>query len=400
MMTVAGTGCPFDLDAPEIKDDPYGKYAELRRTCPVGFSETRGGYWYISDYDDVRTVFRSPEVFSNKKFKIPYIDDPVEIPLQLDGEIHARWRDILDPLFTLARVEGYRELARQQCAGLIGDFVAAGGGDFVQAFAIPFPSRIFCILMGLEPGELDQYLMWQRALVRVVNVVNPTTEDRQAVLSSYSDARDAVHKVFARIREERLRDGFRDDVVSALITAEVDGRPVTEDEYHNVCVLLFVAGLETVTATLGNITWWLAEHPAERQRLVGDPSLISKAVEEFLRYESIVAAGRVVAQETELGGQHLVPGDRIMLLTGSAGRDEAVFDQPDEVIFERSPNRHLAFGGGPHRCLGSHLARMELRLAVEEICRSMPDFEITTGAEVVRSMGMIKNFESLPLTVH
>jgi cytochrome P450 len=396
-MSVARTGCPFDLDAPEIKDDPYEKFAELRRECPVGFSDTRGGFWYVSDYDDVRTVFRTPEVFSSKKVKIPYIEDPDEIPLQLDGQIHARWREILDPLFTLNRVEGYRELAQQECAGLIRQFVAAGGGDFVQAFTVPFPSRIFCILMGLEPDGLDQYLRWQRALA---NVHNATTEDRQAVLDRYNDARDAVHKVFAQIREERLRDGFRDDIVSALLEGEVDGEPVTEEEYHNVCVLLFAAGLETVTASLGNITWWLAEHPAERQRLIDDPALISKAVEEFLRYESIVAPGRVVAQETELGGQHLVPGDRIMVLTGSAGRDEAVFEQPDEVIFERSPNRHLAFGGGPHRCLGSHLARMELRLAVEEICRSMPNFEITPGATVERSMGMIKNFDALPLTVN
>jgi cytochrome P450 len=395
-MTVARDGCPFDLDAPEIKDDPYSKYAELRRTCPVGFTGTRGGYWYISDYESVRAAFRNPEVFSSREIKIPYLEDPDEIPLQLDGSAHARWREILDPLFTLNRIEGYRNLAQNECGTLISDFAAAGGGDFVQAFTVPFPSRIFCIIMGLEPAELDDYLVWQRALADVHNA----PADRDAVLRRYSEAREEVHKVFARIREDRLRGGFRDDIVSALLTAQLDGRPVTEDEYHNVCVLLFAAGLETVTATLGNIIWWLAEHPKERQRLIDDSSLISKAVEEFLRYESIVATGRVVTQDTELGGQQLSPGDRVMLLTGSADRDEAVFDRPDEVIFNRSPNRHLAFGGGPHRCLGSHLARMELRIAVEEILRAMPDFEITPGAEVVRSMGTIKNFDALPLTLH
>lgn len=387
----------LDIDDPETADDPYPLYHELRATCPVGRSEFRGGFWYLSDYEFVRAAFRTPELMSSAQVRVPYIEDPngKEIPLQLDGAEHAKWRSILDPLFSLRRVENHRDVIRAQAVELLEDFVAAGEGDIVQSFTIPYPSRIFCLLMGLPAKRLDQYLSWNRDLSKGTSMT-----DREAAVAGFVAAKESVRQVFAELKEERLRDGFRDDVVSALLQSEVDGRLITDDEYHNICVLLFIAGLETVTATLGNFMWFLAAHPDHRRRLVADPSLVPSAVEELLRFESIVNPGRVVATDTtRFGDQPLRAGDRVVLLTGSAGRDEKIFENPDEVDFERSPNRHLAFGGGPHRCLGSHLARLELRTALEEVCRLLPEFHVTPGARPVRGLGQQKSMETLHLTV-
>jgi len=390
---------PFNIDDPAIAADPYPTYAELRASCPVGHTETRGGFFYVSDYESVRHVFRTPALFSNAQIKVPYIDEEPEIPLQLDGEEHAGWRSMLDPQFSMTRMETYRPVIEAEARALMEAAVVAGQVEFASAFTIPFPSRIFCLIMGLPASSLDEYLNLQRDLSNVAATARHDVDNRAAAMASYKRAREAVHRIFAELKQERLDRGMRDDVVSALLQAEVDGHTLTDEQFHNVCVLLFSAGLETVTATLGNFFWYLAEHPEHWQRLVEDRALIPKAVEELLRFESIVSPGRLVVAETELAGTKLCPGDRLMLLTGSAGRDEAVFDAPDVVDFERSPNRHLAFGGGPHRCLGSHLARMELRIALETAAELMPKFTLTPGARVVRTLGQIKAFDVLPLTI-
>jgi cytochrome P450 len=386
----------FDIDDPAIADDPYAVFTELRRKCPVGFTSTRGGFWYIADYDTARFIFRTPEDFSNAHAKIPALDDPLgkEIPLELEGDEHSQWRAVLDPLVSISRQESPRGAIRAEAEKLLTEVAAAGECDFMQAFAVPYPSRIFCLLMGLPPEGLDHYLRWGRALSKATS-----QDDAAAALSAFHKAREGVSAVFEVLRVERLEHGLKDDVVSYLLGARIDGRPVTQREYQAVCQMLFVAGLETVTSTLGNIAWFLAENPGHRRRLISEPGLIPKAVEELLRYESVVSPGRVVTRDIEVAGCSFSAGDRVMLLTGSAGRDGKAFPDPDEVNFDRLSHRHLAFGVGPHRCLGSHLARIELRIFLEELGRLLPDFHLTPGREVVRSMGMIKNVDALPITV-
>lgn len=389
----------FDIDDPALAADPYPKFAELRATCPVGHTDKREGYWYVSRYEDVKQVFRAPTAFSNSQIKVPYVDEEPEIPVQLDGEEHAKWRALLDPLFSLTRLESrYSGLIRDEARRLISAAAEAGEVDFATSFTIPFPSRIFCIIMGLHPTSLDRYLMLQRDIANVA-ATNRDKDDRAAVLAKYKAARDGVHQIFDELRDERLAGELGDDVVGTLLATEIDGRPVSAEEYHNICVLLFTAGLETVTATLGNMFWYFAEHQDHWQQLRENPALIPSAVEELLRFESVVAPGRLVTEEFDLGGQHLCPGERVMLLTGSAGRDETIFDGPDEVKLDRSPNRHLAFGLGPHRCLGSHLARMELRTALETAVELMPEFKLAPGQRVVRTLGQIKAFDVLPLAI-
>jgi cytochrome P450 len=389
----------FNIDDSSIAADPYPTYDELRAECPVGHTDYRGGYFYVTDYQSVRTAFRSPELFSSAQIKIPFIDEEPEIPLQLDGAEHAKWRALLDPLFSMSRMDRYISAIRAEAIGLLEDFVAAGGGDLASAFTIPFPSRNFCLIMGLAASSLDEYLNLQRDLSNVAATARHDLDNRTRAMEAYNRARDGVHTIFENLRSKRFDEGMRDDVVSFLLTAEIDGSKLTLEEFHNVCVLLFSAGLETVTATLGNFFWYFAEHPEQWQRLIDDPTLIPKAVEEMLRFESVVSTGRLVQVETELAGTKLCPGNRLLLITGAADRDPAVFENPDDVDFGRSPNRHLAFGGGPHRCLGSHLARMELRIALEEATRLMPKFGLTPGAKVVRTLGQIKAFDVLPLTV-
>ena len=389
----------FDLDDPAIAADPYPTYARFRATCPVGRADGRGGYWYVMDYASTRTVLRSPDLYSNAQIKVPYIDETPEIPVQLDGAEHAVWRALLDPLFSLKRMERYRPAMVAEARALLEGVAVAGQCDFASSFTIPFPSRIFCLIMGLPPASLDRYLNLQRDISNVAATKRRDVDDRAQALESYERARAEVRRIFVELKQDRLTHGFGDDVVSELLQLEVDGRPITDDEFHNICILLFTAGLETVTATLGNFFWYLAEHQDQWQRLRRETPLIPRAAEELLRYESVVSAGRLVVAETELGGQRLCPGDRLMFLTGAAGRDEGVFDRPDEVDFERSPNRHLAFGAGPHRCLGSHLARMELRIALEEATRLLPEFVLTPGQHPVRTLGQIKAFDVLPLTI-
>jgi cytochrome P450 len=387
------TDTRFDIDDPAIVDDPYPTYARLRATCPVGYTGNRGGYYYVSDYENVRTVFRDPELFSSEHVKIPIVEDPLgpEIPLELGGDEHRAWRELLDPLFSMRRLETYRPMIREHVVKLLEGIVDAGECDFMMALAIPFPSRIFCVLMGLPPEGLDQYLRWGRALAKATSQT-----DAAASLEAFKRAREGVMAVFDGLREERLAAGFRDDVVSHLLQAEIDGEKLTGNQYHAVTQMLFVAGLETVTSTLGNITWFLAENDGHRRRLAAEPEVISKAVEELLRYESIASVGRVVTRDVEFGGCPMKAGDRVLVMPGSAGRDERQYADPDEVIFDRASVRHLAFGAGPHRCLGSHLARQELLIGLTAWHERIPDYRLDLDVPVREHGGQV-GLDNLPL---
>ncbi|MDQ1447291.1 MAG: hypothetical protein QOC79_262, partial [Actinomycetota bacterium] len=188
-----------------------------------------------------------------------------------------------------------------------------------------------------------------------------------------------------------------DRLLSRVVTAEVDGRPLTQAEMLGMCHLLLLGGLDTVTATLDCMIAYLAQHPERRRAVVADPELMSAAIEELLRHQTpVMMVPRIVAQDCEIGGVSIEAGDGATLLLGAANVDAEEFDDPDDVRLDRESNRHLAFGGGPHRCLGSHLARMELRVAMEEFHKRIPDYELAEGAEIHFSPG-IRQADNLPL---
>jgi cytochrome P450 len=273
---------------------------------------------------------------------------------------------------------------------IIDEFVARGECEFHEDFATPLPSTIFLALVGLPQSDLPQFLRWRDDTIR------PDATSEEEAQRIREAAGQAISGYFETALEEKRRNPD-DRLLSRIVTAEVDGRPLTQAEMLGMCHLLLLGGLDTVTATLDCMIAYLAQHPERRRAIVADPALMNPAIEELLRHQSpVMMVPRVVAQDVEIGGVTIAAGDGATLLVGAANCDAAEFDDADEMKLDRGANRHLAFGGGPHRCLGSHLARMELRVAMEEFHKRIPEYELAEGAEIHFSAG-IRQADNLPL---
>ncbi len=278
---------------------------------------------------------------------------------------------------------------RQHARELIEGFAGRGSCEFHREFAVPLPCTAFLHLLGLPPEELDLFLELKDGIIRP-----PAPPDEAVELRRETGRR--IYTYFDRALDERV-DSPREDLLTWLTTTEIDGRKLTREEMLDICFLLLLAGLDTVTATLGCSVAFLASNPAHRRRLVEDPARIDAAVEELLRYETpVTAVPRVLKRDVEVAGVRLEKGQLVTLLLGAANTDDRRFPEADRVDFDRVRNKHIAFGAGPHRCLGSHLARMELRVALEEWHRRIPEYRIAPGEIPVYTPG-IREVRHLPL---
>ncbi|MER3452366.1 MAG: cytochrome P450 [Acidimicrobiia bacterium] len=377
---------------PSTADNPAEAYRRLREECPV--ARTAGPFGdavVISRYEDVLWALKHPEVFSSSAALEIGQEQPL-IPLQIDPPEHAKYRRLLDPEFSPKRMAEIEPDARALVNRIIDRFADRGDCDFHEEFATPLPSTVFLRLMGLPQSDLPLFLQWRD------NTIRPDVApgDLEAAARIREETGHAITAYFEEaIAERRKRPD--DGLLSRLVRAQIDGRPLDQRELLGICHLLLLGGLDTVTATLDCSIAYLATHPQQRRRLVEDPSRTAAAVEELLRAESpVMMVVRSVKEDTVFGGVELHKGDSVTLLLGAADRDPAEFPDPDTVDFDRTQNRHLAFGGGPHRCLGSHLARMELRVGLEEFHRRIPEYRIADGAELHFSPG-IRQVASLPL---
>jgi cytochrome P450 len=381
----------MDLFTPGFADDPLPVYHAMQTQCPVQRSEGMfGGHSVnLSRYEDVIWALRHPEVFSSKDVVNVGNDMPL-IPLSVDPPEHRKYRRLLDPEFSPTKMADLETEARALVNRIIDEFASRGECEFHEDFATPLPSTIFLALIGLPQSDLPQFLRWRDDTIRP----RATNEgDAQRIREA---AGQAITGYFETALEEKRRNPDN-RLLSRIVTAEVDGRPLTQAEMLGMCHLLLLGGLDTVTATLDCMIAYLAQHPDRRRAVVADPELMNAAIEELLRHQTpVMMLPRVVAQDVEMGGVSIAAGDGATLLIGAANVDAAEFDDPDDVRLDRASNRHLAFGGGPHRCLGSHLARMELRVAMEEFHKRIPDYALAAGAEVHFSSG-IRQAESLPL---
>jgi cytochrome P450 len=344
----------------------------------------------------VDEVLKHPEVFSSNTAAADLKSRRPLIPLQIDPPDHRKFRRILDPLFAPPRMHRLEEPIARLVNDLVDAFVDDDEIDFTTQFSIPFPSRVFLTLFGLPIEELPRFLQMKDGIIRPNHVVgqeigHPDTDAHQQATA------DSIYEYFERLLDERASVGDDDDLLSQLLDARIDGDRLGRDDILDICFLFLIAGLDTVSASLDCFFGYLAEHPAQRRELVDDPEAIGTAVEEMLRWETpVMGAARVATRDAEVAGLAVHAGEQVMVLLGAANVDDREMADAGEVRWGRDVNRHLAFGGGVHRCLGSHLARVELRVALREWHRRIPDYRVTPGVALDYTPG-IRALDSFPM---
>lgn len=382
---------------------PQPVYAALRDHCPVSRASLTGAP-VISRYDDVMWALRHPEIFSSAMdLQLALGTERPMIPQQIDPPDQTRYRRLLDPHFSRRKMEELIPPIRVEANGLIDRFEQHGGVEFNEEFAVPLPCSAFLSLLGLPKSDLDFFLGLKDGIIRpqksrpelFEGLSGPEHMAKGKELRAESGRQ--IYAYFEKVIDDRTATR-RDDLMTRLVHAEIDGEKLSREEILDICFLLLLAGLDTVTATLGCNIAYLAENPEQRRSIAADPGLIPGAVEELLRWETpVTAVPRVVKKDVEIQGVQLKEGDLATLLLGAANIDDAHFEGAESVDFDRGRNIHLAFGAGPHRCLGSHLARMELQVAMEEWHRRIPDYRIREG-ETPRYSPGIREVMYLPLT--
>jgi cytochrome P450 len=342
--------------------------------------------------EDVLQVTKRRDVHSNSpemtELMIGLMGTPRPlIPLMLDGEEHTKYRKLLDPLFAPREVAKIESRARALCNDLIDRFSADGHVDLYAAYCDPLPSQIFLTLLGLPMEDLP-FLQWFKD-----GIIRPTDEEHRQAVSP-----KMVEYIYAELDRREALDDPGDDLFGGFMKAEVDGERLTREDVVDIVYLLVMAGLDTVAASLSCIVEWLARHPLERRRLVDDPSLWPSAIEELLRVQTpVVSGGRYATADFAIGDDQVRAGDIVRVHWAAANFDADQFADPTTVDFTRSPNRHLAFASGFHRCLGSHLARMELRVGLATLHQRIPDYELDPATPPGLNNVGIRNVDPLPL---
>ncbi len=373
--------------------NPQPLFKVLRDTMPVIPIDGMGVM--VTRKAEAEEVFRHPEIFSSNSDAVDLKNLRPLIPLQIDPPDHKKYRKLLDPIFAPRQMALIEESVARTVNELIDGFIDRGEVDFASEFSIPFPSRVFLDLLGLSFDELPRFLAMKDGIIRPHLVVgaefgSEAAQDHQQLTA------DSIYEYFNEIldRRERRRE---DDILSRFLDAEVDGTKLTREDILDICFLFLIAGLDTVTATLDCIFGYLVHHPDQRQRIVDDEGVIPAAIEELLRWETPVQiVARVAMEDTEVAGCPVQKGDNVMVLIGSVNTDEADLPDADDVRFDREVNQHSAFGAGVHRCLGSHLARQELRVALREWHRRIPEYSVPEGHTLVYTPA-IRSIDHFPM---
>jgi cytochrome P450 len=385
----------YDPYAYEIHEDPYPVYAELRRHAPV-YRNERLGLWALSRHADVFAAFRDTARFSNRDGVSldPAAASPAAAAtmsfLAMDPPRHTRMRGLVSRAFTPRRVSDLEPRVRALARHYVDEIIENGRCDFIAEFAGKLPMDVISEMLGVPESDRAELRRWADDVVHREDGVEdlpPSAIEAAAGILGYFDR---------MIRERRARP--RDDLTGALLAAEIDGDRLADAEVIGFLFLMIIAGNETTTKLLGNALYWLWRNPSQRQLVWRDPSLIPNWVEETLRYDpSSQAIARTLATDYELHGTTMREGDRVALLIGAANRDETVFPDPDRYDLTRDTSATLAFGYGTHYCLGASLARLEGRIALEELQARLPDYEIDAAGIVRVHSVNVRGFAVLPI---
>jgi hypothetical protein len=380
---------------PEWAADPYPIQDDLRQRCPIAHTSRFGGGWLPVRYEDVAAIAYDTDQFSSRAIIMGNFRPPPDIapiggspPISSDPPFHHHARKLLLPAFTKTAIARLEDSTRAFCHSLIDEFGDAETVDAARDYAQHIPVRVIADMLGFPPEDGERF----REFVNdVLEGINRESEEREA----------RINRLFEYLLEQvhDHLDRPREDLTTYLLEAEIFGQKLSADHVTGTMALLLIAGIDTTWSAIGSSLWHLARVPEDRQRLAASPDLVLTAMEEFLRAYAPVTMARLVKEDVSWRGVDMKAEDWILLSFPAANRDPAQFVRADEVVIDRAVNRHAAFGLGIHRCLGSHLARMELRVALEVWMARVPEFSLADPAAVTWSSGQIRGPRSLPVRI-
>lgn len=376
-------------ESPEFLADPYGFMQRLQETHPPIFYSvgSHGGAWHFLKHADAFRMLRDAEYFSNEG-GTPFPRDPADpfkfIPIEIDPPDHRKYRAILDPIFSPQGIQRLEGTIRQLAADLIDEVADKGGCEFTTAYGRPLPVSIFLDLMGLPQAMRDTFVEW------AVGLLHST---------SYEGMAAAYARIVAYLKQAIADKTANPDdrVISRIIQGRIDGRPMNDKEIFGFVCFLFIAGLDTVFATMNNMWLWLAENPDRRKEIIARPNDMNAITEEMLRMWAVTFSGRSLRKDLELRGVRMKAGDKVMSVLPACNYDAEVFANPTVVDFDRVRKPILSFAGGVHSCMGAHLARLEIRIGLEEWLKRIPDFAVKPGTTIEYRPGGVVGPEHLPL---
>jgi cytochrome P450 len=378
----------FDLYNVEVEDDDY--HAALKRlhspgTPDIFWTPKNGGHWVATRGADIYEIFKDSERFTSRKLVVPAERNTHTLPpISLDPPEHTKYRQLISPVLSPKAVSAMAQQAREQAIELIEGFYSRGECEFVSEFAQHLPIGIFMRMVDVPGEDREMLLAWADQQVRPTSEV----EREQGFMNIFGYAAQ-------KVKERRAQPGT--DVISQLTKAQVDGRPITDEELIPMVSLLLIGGLDTVASAMGFTARFMANSPAHRRELIEHPERIQGAVEELLRRFPVVNQGRMVRQDMEYKGVPMKAGDMIVMPTTLHGLDDRQFEDPMTVNFQRPTPIHSTFGNGAHRCPGSLLARTEMKIFLEEWLKRIPDFKIKPGATCGVRAGVNATLFDLPL---
>ncbi|MDK3256892.1 cytochrome P450 [Blastococcus capsensis] len=380
---------------PEYADGAIGVWDDLRQRCPIAHTDRFGGAWLPTRYEDVAAIAYDTDRFSSRAIIVSNFRPPVSLapvggapPISSDPPFHHDARKLLLPAFTKTAVAKQEASTRAFCHSLIDAFQGRPVVDAAAEYAMHIPMRVIADMLGFPPEDGPQFQVFVADALESANQPPEERIERSAALFDY---------LLTQIRDHVASP--RDDLTQHLIGAELYGSKLEPMHVAGTMALLLIAGIDTTWSAIGASLWHLASNPADRERLLAEPELLPTAMEEFLRAYAPVTMARLVKEDMHWQGVEMKADDWVLLPFPAANRDPEHVDRADEVVIDRQVNRHAAFGLGIHRCVGSHLARMELRVALEVWLERVPEFSLADPAGVVWSAGQIRGPRTLPLTI-
>jgi cytochrome P450 len=383
----------YDLFSLEFSTDPFSCWDAMRQGCPIAHSDRWGGSWMPVHYHDIHMIARDSQRFSSRAVEVggPIPEQGGGLfapPLTSDPPAHSNHRSVLQPFFTPPKLAELEPFIRAEARSLVNRLAERGEGDVVEDFAEHLTIAVLAKILDVPRDNEQRFTDW---VVRLVRIGPRDQAVRTAAVREILDYCDAL------LTQRQASPG--DDLVSYLATAHIDGQPLSRKHQLGSCFLILLAGADTTWSAIGASLWHLATHSEDRARLIAEPELLSRAVEELLRAYAPVTVARIAKEGVELHGRSIEAGERIILPLAAANRDPKQFVEPDVVKIDRTPNLHLTFGSGRHRCLGAGLATLELRVGLEEWLRVIPDFSLIDPENIRWSGGQVRGPERVMFQV-